>query len=121
MIRRPGWMASAGPPVSFRRFTSASAEGGDQLLACLLATSARLRADPAVLVHLGVPLALVSAGPAGGHAGLEHSAGKVGVVAGMPGQHPARGVADVSAIQAGADALDQGGDPGLAQARIGAR
>src|ERR1051326_8607571 len=114
-------MAPAGPPVSSRRFTSASAEGGDQLLAGLLTTSARLRADPAVLVHPGVPLALVSAGPAGGYAGLEHGAGQVGVVAGMPGQHPAGGVADVSAVQAGADALDQAGDPGLAQARIGAR
>jgi hypothetical protein len=74
-----------------------------------------------VFVHLGVYLALVSAGPAGGHAGPEHGAGELGVVAGMPGKHPAGGVADVSAVQAGADALDQVGDPGLAQARIGGR
>jgi hypothetical protein len=114
-------MAPAGLPVSSRRFMSASAEGGDHLLAGLLTTSARLCADPAVFVHPGVPLALVGAGPAGGHAGLEHGAGEVGVVAGVPGQHPARGVADFSAVPAGADALDQVGDPGLAQARVGAR
>src|SRR5207249_3195953 len=34
---------------------------------------------------------------------------------------PAGGVADVGAVQAGADALDQVGDSGLAQARVGAR
>jgi YceI-like domain len=98
-----------------------SAEAGDQLLAGLLTTSAGLRADPAVFVHLGVPVALIGAGPAGSRAGLQHGAGEVGVVAGVPGQHPAGGVADVCAVQVGADALDQVGDPGLAQARVGAR
>jgi hypothetical protein len=38
-----------------------SAEAGDQLLAGLLTTPAGLRADPAVFVHLGVPVALVGA------------------------------------------------------------
>jgi hypothetical protein len=108
-------------PIVAERLRSASAKGGDQILASLLTTSAGLCADPAVLVHLGVPFALVTAGSAGGHAGLERGAGEVGVVAGVPRQHPTRGVTDVGAVQAGTDALDQVGDPGLAQARIGAR
>jgi len=108
LLRRPG------------RLRRPSAEGGEQLLAGLFTPPACLRADPAVFVHLGVALALVGARPAGGHAGLEHGAGEVGVIAGVPGQHPAGGAADVSAVQAGADALDQVRDPGLAQARVGA-
>src|SRR5262245_1604135 len=97
-----------------------SAEGGDQLLAGLLTTSAGLSANPTMLVHLGVPAALVGARPAGGHAGLQKGAREVAVVAGVPGQHPAGSVADVGAVLAGADALDQVGGGGLTQARVGA-
>jgi hypothetical protein len=53
----------AGLAVFTAASRSVSAEARDQLLAALLTTSAGSRADPAVFVHLGVPLALVGAGP----------------------------------------------------------
>jgi hypothetical protein len=82
---------------------------------------AGLRADPAMLVHLRVPAALAGAGPASGRAGLERGAGEAGVLTGVPRQHPAGSAAEAGAVQAGADAPDQAGYPGLAQARVGAR
>src|SRR4051812_43872422 len=110
-------MARAAPAPSWR---AGSAEAGEQLSACGLAAPAGLGTDPAVLVHRGVACALVAARLAGGGAGLEHRAGEVGVVAGVPGQHPEGGVADVGAVGAGADALGQLGDHVLTQAGVGA-
>jgi hypothetical protein len=76
----------------------ASAEGFDQLLACLLATAARFGADPAVLMPGGVAGALVAARAADDDAGLQDGTGHIGVIAGVPGQHARRGVAHVSAV-----------------------
>src|SRR5258708_39727697 len=45
--------------------------GGQELTAGPLAAPAGLGAHSAVLVHPGMPLALVAAGLAGGHAGLQ--------------------------------------------------
>lgn len=52
----------------------------------LLAAPARLGADPAVLVHLGVALAPVTAALAPLGAGLQHRRGQIGVIAGVTGK-----------------------------------
>src|SRR3954471_1865845 len=97
-----------------------SAEGADELAAGGLAAPAGLGADAAVLVDVGVAGALVAAGPARRGAGLQDRAGQVRVVAGVPREHPASGVADVGAVEVGADARPQLGDHLLAQAGVGA-
>jgi hypothetical protein len=71
-----------------------------------------------VLVHLGVLGALVTTGLACRGARLQDRASEVGVVAGVSGQHPARRVADVGAVEVGADARGQLGDHVLAEARV---
>src|SRR5690606_3484942 len=55
-------------------------EGADQVAAGLLAASARLGADAAVLMHGGVLTAGVTARPAGRGTGLEHGTRQVAVV-----------------------------------------
>jgi hypothetical protein len=97
-----------------------SAEAGEQRVAGLFAALAHLSADPAVLVHAGVSLALVPTGPAGHRTCLEHRAGDFGVIAGVTGQHLAGGKADVRAVEVAADALAQLRDHLLRQARVGA-
>src|SRR5690625_6763540 len=87
----------------------------------MLAGAARLGADPAVLVVPGVRRALIPAGAARLHAGLEHGAGEVGVVASVPGQDPGGGVADVGAVEVGAAALAQLLDHVVAHTGIRAR
>ena len=54
-------------------------------------------------------------------ASLQHRAGDIGVVAGVPGQHLAGGVADVGAVGVGADARHEFGHRGLAETGIRAR
>src|SRR5690625_7175572 len=78
------------------------------------------RSNAAVLVVASVPLALVAAGPAGLDAGLELDAGEVGVIAGVARQHASGCVADVGAVQVGADALAQVADRVVAQTRVAA-
>lgn len=75
-----GWPAEARSPRELNG--PVTAEAGDQLLAGLGAASTGLCTDPAMFVHLGVPPALIGAGPADGHACLERGAGQVGVIAG---------------------------------------
>ena len=103
------------------RPSPASPAGAEHLLAGLLAVSAGLGADLAVLVHLGVAVALIAAALARLGADLQHRLGQIGVVARVPRQHPARHVADVGAVEVGADALAQLIDHVLAQAGIGTR
>jgi hypothetical protein len=55
-------------------------QGAQELPAGLLAAPAGLGADPAVLVHPGVLLALIAAAPADGRAGLQQRPGDIGVV-----------------------------------------
>ena len=62
--------------------------------------------------------AIVPAGLACGGAGLQDRTGEVGVVTGVPGQHPARAVADVSTVRVARDAHGQLGDHVFAQAGI---
>jgi hypothetical protein len=93
---------------------------GEQLLTRLLATPARLGADPAVLVHLGMRRALVSAAPADGDARLEQRPGDVGVVLGLPAHHPDRRRADIGTVKVEPDALDQVLDLLFAQTVVGA-
>jgi hypothetical protein len=56
-------------------------DGVQELPAGLFAAPAGLGADPAVLVHPGMPLAFVAAAPADGHAGLQQRPGDLGVTA----------------------------------------
>jgi hypothetical protein len=62
--------------------------GTQEFLAGLLAASAGLLADPAVLVHPGMPLALVAAAPADGYAGLQQRPGDVVVLGLAAGRVP---------------------------------
>ena len=98
-----------------------SAERAEQVAAGLLAAPAHLGADPAVLVHVRVPLALVAAGLASGGARLEHCTCDVRVVGGVPREHPPGGPAHVGAVEARADALTQVRDHVLAEIGVGAR
>ena len=55
------------------------ASAPEQLLAGLFAPAAGLRADAAVVVHGGVPLALLTTGPTGSRARLEEGPDDVGI------------------------------------------
>src|SRR5689334_8747220 len=93
-------------------------QGGQELPAGLLAAPAGLLADPAVRVHPGVPLALVAAALAAGHAGLEQGPGDAGVVDRGAAYDPDGGGADVGALQAQPDARDHLGQVLLAQVGV---
>jgi len=80
--------------------------GGQHHTAGSLAAPAGLGADSAVLVHPGMPLALVAAALAGGHAGLQERPGDVGVVLGLAADDSDSSAADVGALQAQPDALN---------------
>src|SRR5260370_11996427 len=93
--------------------------GGQELTAGPLAAPAGLGAHSAVLVHPGMPLALVAAALAAGHAGLQERLDDVGVVLGLAADDPNSSAADVSALQAQPDARDELGDVRLAQVGVG--
>jgi hypothetical protein len=57
--------------------------GLQELLAGLFAAPTGLLADPAVLVHPGMPPALIAAAPADSHAGLQQQPGDAGVALGL--------------------------------------
>src|SRR5690606_26264564 len=97
------WMTGGGAVGSDGR----SGQRRDQLVARLLAPSAGVCARPAVLVRRRVPLAFVAARSARLRACLEQRTGQVGVEAGVPGQHPRGGLADVGAVQVEPDAGTQ--------------
>lgn len=67
---------------------------------------------------VGVCGALIPAGLAGLHAGLELGTGDVRVVAGVPREHSCCGLADVGAVEVGPDALAQVGDLVFTQAGV---
>jgi hypothetical protein len=108
----PAWLPASGLAGLGHR--------GQQLGAGLLAAPAGLGAHPAMLMHPCVPLALVPTAVAGRHARLQLRPGKVGVVVGLAAEDPQRGGADVGAVQAQPDALDQLGDIPLDEAVVGA-
>src|SRR5580704_5165506 len=90
-------------------------DGGQEVPAGLLTASAGLGADPAVLMVLGMPLALIAAALADRCAGLQQRLGDVGVVLHPAGGNPDGGGADIGAVQAQPDAPDHLGHVVLAQ------
>ena len=78
-----------------------------ELPARLLAGAACALADLAVGVHHGVAMAFVAGAPAAGDARLKQRPGDVGVVLGLPAYDLRGGRADVCAVKAQPDALDQ--------------
>src|SRR5215469_7315094 len=93
-------------------------QGPEELPAGLLTAAAGLLANPAVRVHLGMPLALVAAALADGHAGLQQGPGDVGVVGRRAAHDPDGGGADIGAVQAEPDACDHLGHVLLAQVGV---
>ncbi len=66
-----------------------------------------------------MPLALVAAALAAGHAGLQQRLGDVGVVLRLAAGDPGGGGADIGAVQAQPDARDHLGQVLLAQVGVG--
>jgi hypothetical protein len=93
-------------------------QGAEEFPAGLLAAPAGVGADPAVRMVLGVPLALVAAALADGHAGLQQRLGHIGVVRRRAADDPGDGGADIGAVQAQPDALDHLGQVVLAQVSV---
>jgi hypothetical protein len=92
-----------------------------RFLAGGFAVPARLRADAAMLVHLGVTPALIGAGATCHSARLQQGTTDVGVVAGVPRQDSSGGAADVGAVKVGTDALRKLGDGLFTEAGVRAR
>ena len=84
----------------------------------MFAYPAGLLAHPAVRVHLGMPLALVSATLADRHTGLNQRLGDIGVVFGRAADNPKGSCADVRAVQAQPNALDHVRKVDLAQVSV---
>jgi hypothetical protein len=95
-------------------------ERGQERSAGFLAAAARVGADLAVLVHLGVLGALGSACCARSQARFDGRANNVGVAAGVPGKDPAGSRADVGAVEVGADARGEVSDHVFGQAGVSA-
>jgi len=112
----PGLHVSATPAMPAMLF-----QGIQELPAGLLAASARLRADPAMRVHLRVPLALVAAALADRHACLKQRLGDVGGVVCRTASDLGGDGADVGAVQAQPDAPDHLGQVLLAEVSVGVR
>src|SRR5215468_908159 len=106
------------PPNGPDRGRLRLSQGGQELPAGLLAAAAGFGADPAVRVHPGVPLALVAAALAAGHARLQQGPGDAGVVGRRAAYDPDGGGADVGALQAQPDARDHLGHVLLAQVGV---
>ena len=84
----------------------------------MFATPAGLPAHAAVRVHVGMPLALISATLADRHTGLNQRLGDIGVVFGRAADNPERSCANVGAVQAQPNALDHVGKVALAQVGV---
>jgi hypothetical protein len=101
-------------PIPARRNGGLLFPGIQELPAGLLAAPAGLGADPAVR-HAGMPLALIAAALADGHAGLQQRPGEAGAVHRLACYDPHGGGADIDAVQAQPDAPDHLGHVLLAQ------
>jgi hypothetical protein len=97
-----------------------SADRREQVLACLLAAATHLGADAAVLVMLGVALALRTTGAACHQAAFKRCANHADVGCGLAGHDAAGGIADVSAVEAEANAADEILYVALAEVSVGA-
>ena len=91
----------------------------EQAVARLLAAAAHLRADAAVLVVLGVALALLATGAASRHAGLNRCTDDGDIEGGLAGHDAAGCVAKVGAVETQANAAHQLRQLGLAEVRVG--
>src|SRR5260370_30430886 len=94
-ITRPGSRTARQPPVAGLLF-----QGVQELAAGMLAGPAGPGADPAVLMVLGMPLALIPAALADGHAGFQQRPGDAGLVVRLAAYHPNGGGAGLGAVQA---------------------
>ena len=97
-----------------------SADRREQVLACLLAAATHLGARAAVLVMLGVALALRTTGAACNQAAFKRCANHADVGRGLAGHDAARGIADVGAVEAEANAADQILHAALGEVSVGA-
>ena len=97
-----------------------SGDRREQVLACLLAAATHLGADAAVLVMLGVALALRTTGAACHQAAFERCANHADVGRGLAGHDAAGVIADVRAVETEANAADQILHAGLAEVSVGA-
>jgi hypothetical protein len=109
------------PVRSSSRCRSAGADQLDGVAAGLLALPAGFRAEAAVLVHAGMPLALLGAKCTGLRAGLEGGDDHLLVSAGPAAADCASRQTDVCAIEVEADASPKLRDYLLRQACVGAR
>lgn len=118
---RPGRPPRSTDPRGRRRPQRADflAHGVQEVPAGMFAVSAGLGADPAVLVHRGVSLALVTAALADGHTGLKLRPDDLGVPHGRAAQDPGGSRADIHSVLAQPDARDHIGQVRLAQVGIG--
>jgi hypothetical protein len=114
--------ANDSPAVGRRPFTpaSGSADRREQVVARLLAAAAHLGASAAVLVVLGVALALLATGAACHHARLNRCADDADIRRALAGDDTAGGLANVSAVEAQANAAHQLLQVGLAEVGVGA-
>jgi len=92
----------------------------DQCPAGLLTASACVRAQPAVLVVLRVPLALLTGATTGVRAGLQHGRKGGRLIASQPGGDPTCRFADVCAVEAQTDGEPQRSDIVFCYGRVGA-
>ena len=97
-----------------------SAERSEQVVARLLAAAAHLGANTAVLVVLGVALALFATGAACHDARLNRCANNADVRCGLAGHDAAGGLAQVGAVETKANAAHQLLQVALAEVGIGA-
>ena len=107
-------------PASRTRRLLDLADRREQVLACLLAATAHLSADAAVLVMLGVVLTLRTTGAACHQAAFKRRANDADVGRGLAGHDAAGGIADVGAVEAEANAADQILHAALAEVSVGA-
>jgi hypothetical protein len=97
-----------------------SRERREEVVAGLLTTSAGIGAHPAMLVVGGVPLTLVAAQPAGFGASLEGCTRHLWLEGGLSRDYPAGGVANVGAVEVESDAAGERLGIFLAEAGVGA-
>ena len=87
-----------------------SANGAEEVAAGLFATTAGVSTQLAVLVHVGVSLAVFGASSARGTAGLEQLGDHGQVAARSATQDGSGGDADIGAVEIGTDAVPQVGN-----------
>ena len=105
--------------MELMRLRRGSADRRQQVLASLLALAAHPGADAAVLVMLGVALALRTTGAARHQAAFKRGANHAEIGRGLAGHDATGGIADVGAVQARANAADEILHPALAEVSVG--